>query len=365
MKIAVISLIRRGGMVHFHAELVNSLSRVIPTMAIISDVAPSSYYLPEIPRLLVHTGQGGAFGTFINGINPLSWYRLYKTLQAAQADLFHVVSSHAWNPLLGVLVKLLKRPLIFTMHDPVPHTGAPIYLRMSDGVFSKLSDAIVVLSRLGKKQLLMKGLDQAQVFYIPLGIYSFFAQERPRQVQQEKVILFFGRIEPYKGLDLLIKAFRKIANLLPDWKLVIAGNGDVSPYFPDIHHPQIEIINKFIPDNEVSNLIERSCFVVLPYIEATQSGVLPIAYAFARPVVATDVGSLKETVIHERTGLLIPPNDVEELAVAMKKLASDSLLCSQMGRNAYEMCLNELSWERIAQQYVAMYSNVLEKYLEN
>ena len=365
MKIAVISLIRRGGMVHFHAELVNSLSRIIPTMAIISDVTPSSYYLPEIPRLLVHTGQGGAFGTFINGINPLSWYRLYKTLQAAQADLFHVVSSHAWNPLLGVLVKLLKRPLIFTMHDPVPHTGGPIYLRMSDAVFSKLSDAIVVLSRLGKEQLLIRGMDQAQVFYIPLGIYSFFAQKRSRQARQEKVILFFGRIEPYKGLDLLIKAFKKIANLLPDWKLVIAGNGDVSPYFPDIHHPQIEVINRYIPDNEVSSLMERSCFVVLPYTEATQSGVLPIAYALARPVIAADVGSLKEMVIHERTGLLIPPNDVEELAVAMKKLATDSLLCSQMGRYAYEMSLDELSWEKIAQQYIAMYSNVLEAYLKN
>ena len=355
MKIAVISLVRRGGMVHFHAEFINSLSKIVPAIAIISDAVPSSYYSPEIPRLFVRIGQGGAFSTFINSINPLAWYRLFIALRDSQADIFHVVSSHAWNPLLGVFIRMLKRRLIFTMHDPEHHLGAPLYIQITDKIIAKMSDAVIVLSKLGKQQLLMKGHSEEKVFHIPHGIYSFFVQNHPANVNQEKVILFFGRIEPYKGLDVLFKAFSRLAGFLPDWKLVVAGYGNFSPYLTYINCPQIEIINRYVSDDEVAILMLRASLVVLPYIEATQSGVIPIAYAFARPVIATDVGSLGEMVIHGKTGLLVPPNDVEELIRAIKAMTSDELMRSRMGNYAFEFAHHEWDWLEIARKHLEMY----------
>jgi glycosyltransferase involved in cell wall biosynthesis len=99
--------------------------------------------------------------------------------------------------------------------------------------------------------------------------------------------------------------------------------------------------------------------VALPYIEATQSGVIPIAYAFARPVIATDVGSLREMIIHEETGLLIKPGDVNELIGAIKKMTSEPMLCEQMGKRAYEMSKKEWGREMVAQRHMNMYLDVL------
>jgi starch synthase len=358
MKIAVISLVRRGGMVHFHAELVNSLSKIVPTIAIISDMVPGSYYSPEIPRLFVQTGQGGIFSTMINSINPLTWYRVFKTLRDSQADIFHVVSSHVWNPVLGVFIKILKRPLIYTMHDPEHHLGAPLYIRITDQIVAKMADAVVVLSKLGVQQLLMKGYPLNKVFYIPQGIYAFFSKKHPANVKQDKVILFFGRIEPYKGLNILLKAFSRLAGLLPDWKLVVAGYGNFSPYLKYINHPQIEMINRYISDDEVTVLMLRASLVVLPYIEATQSGVIPIAYAFARPVIATDVGGLGEMVVHGKTGLLVPPDNVEELIRAIELMTSDELMRSRMGNYAFEFAHQEWDWSEIARKHLELYKRL-------
>jgi glycosyltransferase involved in cell wall biosynthesis len=142
---------------------------------------------------------------------------------------------------------------------------------------------------------------------------------------------------------------------------VIAGNGDMSEYAPLANHVQVEVINKFIGDEEVIGLMQRAMFVVLPYTEATQSGVIPIAYAFARTVIATDVGSLGETVQDGKTGFLIQPNDVDKLAQAILALTRDTAMCVKMGQAAYEFAHAELAWEKIAKMYLTVYSEALQR----
>jgi glycosyltransferase involved in cell wall biosynthesis len=276
-------------------------------------------------------------------------------------DLFHVVTPHEWNPILGLIIKILKKPLVYTLHDPNHHLGTPLYMKISERLIRKLSDAIVVLSKAGREQLIQEGLSSEKVFHIPHGTYIFFRKWQ-QQIEQEKMILFFGRIEPYKGLDNLLDAMPTVFEALPEWKLVIAGSGDISPYRERINDPRIEIINKYIPDEEVARLMQRAGLVVLPYIEATQSGVILVAYAFARPVIATDVGSLKEMVLDGKTGLLIPPNDTRALAKAIRTIASDPFLSGKMGRYAYEMSEREWNWTKIAQRHLEAYSNVLRSF---
>ena len=358
-QIALISLARRGGMIHFHAELFNALTEITPVVAIVSRDAAVSHYPHETRLLSVDLGKG-ALGTFFNAINPFAWWKLSRTLKKSNADVFHIVASHEWNPLLAFFIKLMRKPFVFTIHDPEHHLGTPVYMKISDAITASMADLIIVLSRLGREQLIKKGYAPNMIRQIPIGVYSFFSRHVSEPKAQEKMILFFGRIEPYKGLSILLKAFCQVSDSLPDWKLVIAGNGDMSEYASLADHAQVEVINRYVGDEEVVGLMQRAMFVVLPYTEATQSGVIPIAYAFARTVIATDVGSLGETVQDGGTGFLIQPNNVDKLAQAILTLTGDIALCSRMGQAAYEFAHAELAWEKIAQMYLTVYSEALQ-----
>jgi glycosyltransferase involved in cell wall biosynthesis len=132
-------------------------------------------------------------------------------------------------------------------------------------------------------------------------------------------VLFFGRILPYNGLDVLLEAFRSLDPAR--FHLVIAGEGEV----PAITAPNIEIDNRFVTDERLPDFFRRAHVVALPYHAASQSGVAQMAFAFGRPVVATRVGALPDIVHHEVNGLLIPSGDPAALAAALQRLAEDTL----------------------------------------
>lgn len=358
MKIALISLARRGGIVHFHAELANSLIRITQTVAITAAAAPAKYYSPRVPRITLDAGRGG-FDTLLTALNPVSWSRILRQLRGSEADLMHVTGVHELNPMVGVMIKALRIPLVYTMHDPHVHRGTSIALRTSNWLMPRLADAVVVLTNHGKRQLLAQGFPAQKIFLIPHGMYSFFTKWSQPGIKPEKMVLFFGRLEAYKGLDILLRAFARLRERLPDWRLTIAGNGRLPPGLKQSPHLGIDIVNKFLTDQEVARLMQRARLVVLPYTEATQSGVIAAAYAFGRPVVTTDVGGLHEMVREGKTGLLIPPNDADALVEAIYRLASDSRRLSQMGRNARTLSHREWNWPRITRLHKAMYSKVL------
>ena len=114
-------------------------------------------------------------------------------------------------------------------------------------------------------------------------------------------------------------------------------------------------------------LFQKASVVVLPYLEATQSGVIPIAYNFGKPVIVTDVGSIREVVENGKEGFVIPPRDMKALAVAIVKILSDDGLRDHMGQNAYQKINTELSWGTIAKQTLEAYKLAVghEKNLTN
>lgn len=364
MRIALISLARRGGMVHFHVEIVNALKEIADVAAVTSKAAAPAYPALGVDHFPVDIGSGPLF-TLLSALNPISWYRFYKTLRSIDADVYHVVAAHEWNPILGILVKVLRKPLIYTVHDPSHHLGAPLPIRISEALFRKIPDAMVALSTQGREQMIADGLPAGRVFYAPIAVYSEFAKANQSALPQENVMLFFGRIEPYKGLDLLLRAMPAVFASFADWKLIVAGSGDITAYKDQLNHPQIEVLNRYLSDEEIAVLMQRSRFLVLPYIEATQSGVVPIAYAFARPVIVTDVGSLRDMVIHGKTGLLIPPNAVNALQDAIQSLASDLSLCERMGNAAYRLGQEEWGWGKITRSLLDIYSSVLAGFAAN
>jgi glycosyltransferase involved in cell wall biosynthesis len=348
-------------MVHFQAELANALIAIVPTVVVCSAAAPASLICATIPRITLATGSNRS-SSLARAASPLTWYRLVRALRAAKVDVIHVVGVHEWNSIVAVLTKILGATLVYTMHDPEAHRGTSLLMRVSNWISPRLADAIVVLTRTGRDELVANGFPAPKIYHIPHGAYSFFARWRRARIRRGKVVLYFGRVEPYKGLDVLLEAFRRVHKALPDWKLVIAGSGDLPASLTQADLAGIEILNRYVPDQEVAGLMQRARMVVLPYTEATQSGVIATAYAFGRPVIATDVGGLNEMVIPGKTGLLIPTNDAGALAHAFRKLARDPGRMRRMGKYALDLSRKEWSWASIAQEHARMYSRVLARH---
>jgi glycosyltransferase involved in cell wall biosynthesis len=360
MRIALICLARRGGMVHFQADLANSMCLVAPTVAVLSSAVEGSSLARPIIKVRVDTGRN-ALGSAIRALNPVCWHDLYRKLQSTDADIMHIVGVHEWNPLVCILLKLQGKPVVYTVHDPEAHSGAPVAIRASNWMSVRLADALVVLTRFGRDQLIAQRLPAHKIFHIPYGISNYFTTRPQRKVRHEKRILYFGRIEPYKGLDVLLDAYVRLRKFLPDWSLTIAGVGVLPVRLLRGQAPGIQIINRYVRDLEVTRLMQRARLVVVPYLEATQSAVIATAFGFGRPVIATDVGGLKEMVIHGKNGLLVPPHDAEALADAIKSLATSPGRLLRMGRNAYALGQKKWGWARIARKHLRMYAKVTSR----
>jgi glycosyltransferase involved in cell wall biosynthesis len=173
-------------------------------------------------------------------------------------------------------------------------------------------------------------------------------------------VLFFGRIYRYKGLDVLIRSMPLVAEELPTVRAVIAGVGeDLTPYKRTMTHPNLfEIRNRFIADEETARLFTEADVVVFPYLEASQSGVLAIANAFAKPVIVTDVGELSHSVTDGETGLVIPPGDERALAEAILRLASDEGLRARLGDAGRTVALETASPKAVADKAMNIYREV-------
>jgi glycosyltransferase involved in cell wall biosynthesis len=184
---------------------------------------------------------------------------------------------------------------------------------------------------------------------------------KPDLQEDGNLILFFGRIWKYKGLEYLILAEPIIKKEVPDAKIIIAGAGEKFKRYKDmmVNKDNFIIHNYRIPYNMGAELFQRCSLVVLPYIDASQSAVILTAYGFKKPVVVTSVGSIPEIVDDGITGYIVPPKDVNALAKAIIKLLKDEKLRRQMGENAYKKLKTDLSWDNIAEKTIQVYKEAI------
>ena len=180
--------------------------------------------------------------------------------------------------------------------------------------------------------------------------------------RDKKVILSFGMIKRYKGHIELIKAFKKLDD---SYICLIVGTGKQDPKTTEYVKNEakrmnnIIVIDRYIPSDEIQIYFNASDIVVLPYKDITQSGIIPLAYSFSKPVITTDVGALSEMVIDGETGLIIPPNDINVLVEAIKKIFDMDYV--GMGKNAYILAKEKFTWERLAEKTIKIYEKVLKK----
>lgn len=265
----------------------------------------------------------------INSIDPLNWIRVGNQIRKAGYDL---VVFRYWMsfmaPAFGTIARRIKQNkhtrILAICDNLMPHEK-----RFFDKVFTRyfidVCDGFLTMSQSVKSQLEQWPVNKP-VVYNPHPMYDMFGPAMPVEdarktlgIQDEKVLLFFGFIRPYKGLHLLLEAMAEERVKALNIKLVIAGEfyEDAQPYFDQIKQlgleERVKLENDFIPNSSVSAYFCAADAVIQTYLGATQSGVTQIAYFYNKPMIITNVGGLAELVPHEKVGLVV---DVNKDAIA-------------------------------------------------
>jgi glycosyltransferase involved in cell wall biosynthesis len=294
---------------------------------------------------------------------------MLQIIRESQPDVLHVQdTNNVWYDLTLLVNKM--PPLVTTMHDVYRHPGdrwsvfGSEYTRYIN--FYRSQQLIVHTQELKDTINQKFFVPDQRVDVVPHGeLGSFYRRRFPASniPRAPYTLLFFGRIWPYKGLKYLLEAMPLVAEQIPEVKLIIAGQGEnLQQYFPNgCDDKRYEILNYLIPFEDIVGLFDRSTVMVLPYIEASQSGIAAIAYGMGTPVIASNIGGLGDMVRHEKDGLLVPPRDVRALADAIIRLLKDEGLQRQMRSAMLARCQEDLNWSNIAAQTVDVYHKVIKQ----
>ena len=255
------------------------------------------------------------------------------------------------------IIYMLKRKIILTVHDPFPHTGLDTRIvRLRRKVAFRCVPHFIILNKAQREKFLsFYHLPSSAVIDSRLSCYTYLnmVEQDMTTVPEQKYILFAGKISKYKGVEYLLEAMKKVHDTFPDIKLVVAGGGkyhfDISEYAA---LPYIDIRNRFIPDEELVALMKKTQFIVCPYTDATQSGVIMSSFTFGTPVIATRVGGLPEMLGNGKYGMLVKEKDTDALYLGICSLLSDEEQLADYRKEIAKDYTSDgyLSWKTIAEE---------------
>ncbi|MEN6403599.1 MAG: glycosyltransferase family 4 protein [Armatimonadia bacterium] len=361
LQVSLFAFAQCGGIVHYSTSLANALARHLPVRVLVPDGADTSGYDPDVEVVYLPVPMDCSAREICRA--PSRMIRFSRVLQALEGPQDHVVHFLNRHEYLTFAAPLVHNRLVVTMHDPRPHRGeaSPRKL-LANWMLRRKARRIFVFGNILKQHLVEQGVPESRITVVPHGSFSRYACAPQLEPEQPPIGLFFGRILPYKGVNVLLEAAPLIREQVPGFRLLIAGEGDVRPYRAlldrELATGHCELINRFVSDEEMGTLLARSSVILLPYLEATQSGVVPLAYGAQRPVIATAVGAIPEIVDSGRTGLLVPPDDAPALAASTVKLLSDPKLASEVARAGRIYAEEHLSWEAVAESTIPVYEEI-------
>jgi len=290
--------------------------------------------------------------------------RLSNTIRNDGVDVAHILlgPGELWFAILACFLRSL--PVTSTMIVPKPNIGEEMPFLIVWTIHKLLaygSDMVIVN---GPDQVsLVKKLYQVpinRITYVPLGVRKTAMKWSLQQnIEEPGTVLFFGRAHPHKGLEYLILAQPLITKKIPHARILISAHG------PDLgrcrqmiqENSYFEIHEGFVPGKRMATFFQRASLVALPYLTAASSGVLMTALAFGKPVVATNISGLSGYIEEGVTGLLVPPANIEKLAIAVIRLLSDDVLRHKMGENAKHWI--EKEQKEIALQTIKVYEKAV------
>lgn len=354
----------KGGISHYTGLLYRTLSKE-------SEVILVSYKV-QYPKILFKREQKDYSNqTFkiddtqylINTANPINWIISAKKIKKLHPDLVIFQWWHPYfSPCYWTICKMLKHiKIMFTCHNVFPHERFPADRFLTRRVLSK-GDGFIVHSIQDEEDLhsIKKEAICTRTVHPTYNAFKInqLSKEKSRKIlnikDNEKVLLFFGFVREYKGLKYLIEAIPTVIEKIPDIKLLVVGEfaGDKDKYLDIMQREKVEeyiqIYDGYIPDQEVEKFFAASDIVVLPYISATQSGIVQIAYGFEKPVVVTNVGGLPEVVKNGKTGYVVEAENSEAIAQAIIKFFESD------NREAFESAIQEeadrYSWDNMSKK---------------
>ncbi len=280
------------------------------------------------------------------------------------ADVVH----YQWLTMPALDAHLLppKRPRLLTAHYILPPAPSRRQTKVARRLFTRM-DAVIAHSEHGAARLRdAVGLDPSSVRVIPHGAFDYLTrlpEEKPLPAELEgaegPVILFFGLLRPYKGLDLLLEAFAQVEGA----ELWIVGNPrmDVTPLRAAAQAcpGRVRFVTRFVEDAEIPAIFRRADLLVLPYRDAEHSGVLYTGLAFGKPLLLSAVGGFPE-VATTGAARLVPPGDATALAQALSELTADPAARERLAAAARAAATGPYSWDAIAGATLALYEELTQ-----
>lgn len=281
--------------------------------------------------------------------------RLRRDCQSWNSDVVHIQDSLPHDMRLAVAAGFPRRHYALTVHDPTPHPGdsqPSARIRVLRRALRRRADLVFAHSASLAEELRAAGDVCGAIEVVPHGL----PETSPEPLPERPSLLFFGRISHYKGLDTLLEAMPLVWERLPEVTLTIAGEGDL-PRDGALDDPRVVVRAEHVPEGEVAGLFAASTCAVLPYRQASQSGVGSEAKRFGRAIVATTVGGLPE-LVDRNCGRLVAPEDPSALGEAIVEVVGTPGLAAEMGRNA-SASGGESSWRSVAARTLDAYRREL------
>lgn len=358
-------------------SLCNQLNNLSLDLSIITDKISNcnEINVPFEPYFNTTEASGKLIKT-CNYIN--SWSKILKKIGNEHIDIIHI-QWFILSPVDYYFLKQIKKlgtKVIVTIHDILPFNQKFYDYKYHKKIYG-LADKIIVQAKINIEKFNKKFREYSnKVIYIPHGNFIDYinvhdkkeAREYLNLPKDKNILLFFGQIKKVKGLDILIRALREVINRNENVLLLIAGKvweDSFDNYQKIIDELKLEKYIrsdiKYIPDEEIGYYFSAADINVLPYINVYQSGVVQLAYAYKKAVIATKVGGFTEVVLDHKTGLLVEPNNVKDLSNAILELIGDEPKIIEMGRKGNEYIKENYSWKDIAEKISKQYEEVLNK----
>jgi len=308
----------------------------------------------------------------IDSINPLTWIRAAFNIARFDPDLvvvqwWHPYFAPALGKICGILRMMGRGTVVFLCHNVVPHERSAIDRMLSQAAFLT-ARGFIVQSKEDRDDLL-RIRRRAPVMVHPHPIYDFFRMDDMSREEARKeigagegrILLFFGYIRPYKGLEYLLRAMPGILEEM-DAVLYVVGEfyEDSSRYRRYVEEnglaEKVVFVDRYVDNREVGKYFTAADLVVLPYISATQSGIAQISIAFDRPMVVTGVGGLPEVVREGRTGFVVPPRDSRSIKSAVVRFFSEGW--SQRMASNFDSEKERFSWGAMVSALERFYNEI-------
>lgn len=356
-KVILFHLTPRMWMLHYASQFANALSKKVDLQIVIASYYEDSLF--DNPSIFYKIQTNPSFASFLyDSILIWNHIKLMIFIIRNKPDIIHFIDNHPWYIIYAPLFALFGKKIYVTQHDPTLHswevkTFQGKIAAFTNKILRNTADKVIVHWEHLKSELVESyGISTNKIISVPHGNFNFLAKDFLRKkIDTHNVIytfLFFWRIIEYKWLDILLLAFKKINTSYSNVQLLVVWSWNLSPYSSYLNWVKnITIVNESVPTEVIWEYFIQSDCVVLPYRDATGSWIIPLAYAFEKPVIVTDVGEFSNIIKESWWWICTAQNTVDGLIESMIYAIENKNNMISFWKNGRKYTEEVLGWDTI------------------